>query len=259
MMAILQVHPDVFAVTEETYIFHHTRSQAEIEDWWHRVCNQAQGRRVLEKTPRHVRHLGRVFKHFPQAKIVCLVRDGRDVSCSILRRTGQFHRGVIRWRQDNRHILSFRNHPSIKIVRYEDLVTAPSSTLRSLCVFLGLSFQPDMLRHHEIEFKYEPRRRNAMHAARRLQQIRQPIFDGRGRWQTEMTHRQLNLFRLFAGHLLARFDYPESGKVAETGARAARSGGSVPAVTIRKITPIAVPELIRDAGVQIRERWRVRR
>jgi len=36
-----------------------------------------------EKTPTNVLHLDYIFRHFPRAKFIHMIRDGRDVACSL--------------------------------------------------------------------------------------------------------------------------------------------------------------------------------
>lgn len=42
--------------------------------------------RRVEKTPRHVNHLKEIFRLDPTAKVVFIVRDGRDVAASLQKR-----------------------------------------------------------------------------------------------------------------------------------------------------------------------------
>ena len=51
----------------------------------------------VEKTPRHVLHLQRLFNLDPSARVVFIVRDGRDVAASIERRGYTFEQGMTRW------------------------------------------------------------------------------------------------------------------------------------------------------------------
>ena len=39
--------------------------------------------RWAEKTPLNVRHLGWIYRHFPNARFIHVIRDGRDVACSL--------------------------------------------------------------------------------------------------------------------------------------------------------------------------------
>lgn len=87
----------------------------------------------------------------PTLRVVHLIRDPRDrYAASLARWPGQRGRAggaVARWRYSTalarRHQ---RAHPDrYHIVRFEDLVRAPEETVREVCDFLDLSYEPTML------------------------------------------------------------------------------------------------------------------
>jgi len=109
----------------------------------------------LEKTPRHLYHLSDISRTLPDAKVIHLLRDGRDVVASLYEVTRQHPKvwggarsvdGCIdRWLKDvalSRRYEGRRNHI---IVRYEALVADPEACLRELLAFIGLPFAETML------------------------------------------------------------------------------------------------------------------
>jgi hypothetical protein len=102
----------------------------------------APGRRPLFKTP-SVQNLEHFFELFPEASLLILVRDGRDVVESTTRSFGASREAAIRaWGRAAREVCDFdRRHGGEgrhRIVRYEDLVRDPEATLRGLFAYLGL-------------------------------------------------------------------------------------------------------------------------
>jgi len=104
----------------------------------------ASGRRPLFKTP-SVRNLDRFFDLFPEAALVVLVRDGRDVVESTTRSFGWSHEAATRaWCDAARAVRDFdRTRPAAgprrhHLLRYEELVRAPEETLRGVLDSLGL-------------------------------------------------------------------------------------------------------------------------
>jgi hypothetical protein len=102
------------------------------------------GRRLVTKSP-SVLHIDRFFTFFPHARLVILVRDGRDVVSSCMQTFGwDFDRATRLWAAGAEEIHSFDAHASValrhcyRIVRYEDLLTDPPRTLEDLLVFLHL-------------------------------------------------------------------------------------------------------------------------
>jgi hypothetical protein len=116
--------------------------------------------RWSEKTPMNVRHFGWVLEHFPNVRLVHMIRDGRDVVCSAAEHPDRrwvdgrwvwtLHPRPLEdiakwWVRDTGAGMRFRGHPAYHEVRYEDLVADPVSTTRRLCDFLGEPFDPTML------------------------------------------------------------------------------------------------------------------
>jgi hypothetical protein len=99
--------------------------------------------RMVARTP-HVGNLHLFFKLFPSARLIVLVRDGRDLVESFVRSFKVEYEPVMRkWAEAAQTIIEFdrahRGGPfQYTIVRYEDLVSALEPSLRGLLAFLGL-------------------------------------------------------------------------------------------------------------------------
>ena len=90
----------------------------------------AQGKaRWVHKHPSDVHSVGALLGAFPGASVLYVVRDGRDVACSLAERLGSFKSGVERWARDNAAMRPWWAHPAVLTVRYESLVTEPRATL----------------------------------------------------------------------------------------------------------------------------------
>ncbi len=128
----------------------HPRSLAAILDavFCH-FANQHAKRRWCEKTPQHVQHLLALAEMFPAARFVHVIRDGRDCAVSFHRRwKRQPELTVFRWKK----VVSLGRAQGLRLgaaryleVRYEDLTAAPEVSLRRICQFLGLEFNPAVL------------------------------------------------------------------------------------------------------------------
>lgn len=125
---------------------------------------------VVEKTPSNIWHFLELSHLFPTAKFIQVVRDGRDVCCShleVAKRLRQkgveldsvkdssllsvFHCAAL-WTETVKHGLSECGPQSAlhragraMTVRYEDLVTDSETTLREICIFLGVPFSSRMI------------------------------------------------------------------------------------------------------------------
>jgi hypothetical protein len=108
-----------------------------------------------EKTPGNIYHANLLIDMFPEAQFVHVVRDPRGGVAS-MKRVSFFpddavlnalnrHKVMTHGRAHFRRIVPADQRVEI---RYEDLVTAPRETLRTLCSFLRLPYEEEMLRFH---------------------------------------------------------------------------------------------------------------
>lgn len=116
--------------------------------------------RWMEKTPMNIQHLAWILERFPKVSVVHLVRDGRDVVCSMREHPdwrwvdGEWQKVLVprplgwyahRWVADTEAGMRWRSDPRYVEVRYEDLVRDPQAQLRRLCEAIGEPADPDWL------------------------------------------------------------------------------------------------------------------
>jgi hypothetical protein len=163
----------------------------------------AEGRRFVEKTPQHVKHLDTIGARFPRARFVHMVRDGRDACCSALKadipngdavdRFGRYWRRCIRARLHTRHA----DH-----VSYEAFTSEPEATLRGVMAFLGEAYVPSQL--EPAARAHDPRTQVA-----RFARLARPITPAsQGRWRRDLAPSQVARFEAIAGDELAAMGYP---------------------------------------------------
>ncbi len=169
---------------------------------------QARGKfEWIEKTPPHIRFLPWLRARFPDAPIIHLVRDGRDVADSLSRMAwSNLDRDahLLRWAwRVGRARRQLAGDPRSFSLRYEDLVEAPEEAVRQLCAFLGLDYQaamlvPDGSEGGLIETGQDHK-----------ELVRQPITRARlARWRETYAPDQLRRAERLIGHELAAWGYP---------------------------------------------------
>jgi len=102
-----------------------------------------------EKSPMNLLHMRSLAEVFPGARFVHIIRDGRDAAQSFERRFGFLpSESIYRWRR----ALSEGQAQGAKLggeryleVRYEDLTAEPERSMRKVCEFLDLPFDPIVL------------------------------------------------------------------------------------------------------------------
>jgi tetratricopeptide (TPR) repeat protein len=141
--------------------------------------------RVTDKTPTNFRHIGLICHLFPDAPVVCMHRDPRDIALSIYtRRFPDGHPyatdldGIAHYYAVFLQLLeSWRERYPGRVldVAYEQLVQEPEEQTQRLAEFCGLTWQSECLDVHQ--------RRSASITFSELQ-VREPINDkGIGRWR----------------------------------------------------------------------------
>jgi hypothetical protein len=100
-----------------------------------------------EKTPEHTGQLPRVRRLFPDAKILVLYRDGRDVAQSLTQvpwMSADLNVNFIVWLYYQWVVRRERQcaGPNVHFARYEDVVADPEKQLTAILNFLGLPYEP---------------------------------------------------------------------------------------------------------------------
>jgi hypothetical protein len=112
----------------------------------------------VEKTPTNVYNFCGLSKLEPAIPLIHIVRDGRDVVSSLMRRGWSLFRAGSRWLYDTLSGLSARNSVGYLEIRYEDLVRKPAPALGKIFAHLYLPFdetiQKEVFSAHEGNWWY---------------------------------------------------------------------------------------------------------
>jgi hypothetical protein len=177
-----------------------------------------------DKTPIYGTEIDRIATLLPEARFLHVIRDGRDVMLSV--RGLWFRPGetVEACAEDWARRLALTHAIGRRVshyleVRYETLVTDPEATLRTICRFLELMFEPALLSYHERagsrldehEARYTADGRLVISKAERRRNQRfvmePPRANRIGRWRQEATADELRRFEAIAGEWLDRLGY----------------------------------------------------
>ncbi|MDX6638581.1 MAG: hypothetical protein QOJ01_2092 [Solirubrobacterales bacterium] len=178
-----------------------------------------------DKTPGYATRLRRIERVLPEAHFIHMIRDGRDVALSLKDRDAGLTTEQVarRWR----HRINRTRRVATEVkhyleVHYEDLVTEPEQTLKGICEFLELEWDPRMLSYHEraeerlseiarpLEAEEDKR---ALSAESRVEAhaltSEPPRADHVGLWRERMSADDVAIFREHAGAVLADLGYDE--------------------------------------------------
>ena len=168
------------------------------------------GRMLVEKTPRHLMYADRILRWWPDAYIVEVLRDGRDVCVSLAHKSkvaewapGDRSDQIDRWIEAVDRGQALRRTPMTQgrwsLVRYEDLWENPAREISRLYEFIGLPFREELISGVvEATSMSRARRPGNRHHVRK---------GGVGGWQREFSEADRRLFDRRAGDLLTAHGY----------------------------------------------------
>ena len=183
------------------------------------LCMERAGkRRWAEKTPRNIRRLDVIFRHFPKARFIHVLRDGRDVACSL--RTHPRHKVVNgelvpldtwkpiarcarRWRDDIERSRAWWSDPRFLTVRYEELLREPRPVLEKLMDFIGEPWDDRLLEHAGTGSPF----RNVATFAQNPEALGPMNTRALSRWERDLDAKDRRIFKRIAGPLLIELGY----------------------------------------------------
>lgn len=174
--------------------------------------------RFGDKTPIHVLHIEYLAELFPEARFIHLIRDGRDVTLSIMDQhwgPESVWEGAVYWKrfvQTGRRAGACIGSDRYLELRYEALLDEPEHHVRALCDFVDLDFDPGMLRYFE---KAEEITAGETHH----RNVHLPPTKNLRDWRSEMGASDCELFEVLAGDLLAELGYERANSRVTVSAR----------------------------------------
>lgn len=112
---------------------------------WRELTGGRQEIRWVEKTPRHLYESTTFLGWFPsEARILVMRRDPRDVIASALKQTpsGTIFRMALTGRLAHQVVTEQEADARVTVIGYEQLVRDPTQTMRTVCRFLGVPYDP---------------------------------------------------------------------------------------------------------------------
>jgi hypothetical protein len=164
--------------------------------------------RWAEKTPSNILRIDFLFRLFPHAQFIHVIRDPRDTYCSIRHKVHTSKPGWGRftpphaardWRAGILAGERWRAYPDrYHEVRYEDLVREPEATMRRLLAFLN---EPWDLRVLDPDADNSEARRPELKKRDRI------FATSIGRWRTELNGAEVAAIESIAGELMVALGY----------------------------------------------------
>jgi hypothetical protein len=173
--------------------------------------------RSAEKSPNNVFYFLHLHLIFPDSPLVHVLRDGRDVVCSLLtmqwvdvhtgapldytrdaRKAAEYWAAAVRAGREAGQKIGPKRYYEVK---YEDLVERPEPTLRALFAFLGEPWDEAVLRFHENTSRPLAGESSAA-------QVSRPLYTSASRrWLKDLEANDRAAVKAAAGDLLIELGY----------------------------------------------------
>lgn len=142
------------------------------------------------------------------ARVIYLVRDVRDVMLSRRGRgDGRLHERIAEWAASWRIVRPLRDHPRVRVLRYEDLVGDPAAALAPVEAMLGRQLVSDPARLRELHPEWL---RNSSFEAELLPLDRAPLW----RWKAQRDDPLVRAAGWLCRAELGELGYPEPDRPA---------------------------------------------
>lgn len=161
-----------------------------------------------EKTPHNLFFLREIFADFPDARVLIMTRDGRDVvSSQISSCFGPTHvvAGAVLWARCVQETLAAQSQwaaEQLMVVPYEMLAREPEATLKKIAGFVGAEWESGMLQFHQTEL--------ARHRAATVdhRSLGEPVHTrGIGIYREMLSLHEQRIFAAIAGKALSSMGY----------------------------------------------------
>jgi len=159
-----------------------------------------------DKTPSYFRFVKELYQMYPKAKFIHVVRDGRDTYLSMKKRgfgRNNVAVGGLEWKYKIQTIIeSFNKLEQSQIfeIKYEDIIQDPINNIMSLCNFLGVKYENNMLEYYKSSKNYIREEHSQL--------IFHPIStNSLDRYKTEMSNSDNLIFQLNSSKYLNIYSY----------------------------------------------------
>jgi hypothetical protein len=168
-----------------------------------------------DKNPFYSQTFGGIFITIPDAKFILLIRDPRDNHISLFNSrftAPSITYDTLYWKKTIRTIEQYQKYfpDRFYIIRYEDLVTDTEKYLKEMCGFLGIPFEPEMLKYRERktdDFTKVVFSNEAFFKANHTS-ILEPVSTSKiGGWKTRLSKSSIKKAERTAGIFLDKYGY----------------------------------------------------
>lgn len=208
LTAILDSHPDLFAIKRETTWFSNfgvnyglIREQFFAEQ--EKMRNNDK-KFIVEKTANHVNNIPLIRQFFPNAKFILITRHPLDNCTSLYIRSSNIELAINRWVTANHFVITHSADSDVHVISYEELTASPVDAIKKIVKFMDISYDKDMLDFFKKDIKFDG---NDVVTVKRNSQIKFPISYKTYRNQQIFTPKQVDFVLSYTKELAKQLKY----------------------------------------------------
>lgn len=149
-----------------------------------------------DKHPYYIKYLPQLYKLFPDAQVIHIIRDGRDAIASLKRMPWWKQNSIfamLNWQEAIRKgQIAKRKYSSGQFIeiRYEDLIFDPINSINTVCQFLNEEYSDDLLKFQKLSKEAVPDYKMKWHSATKKEINASSV----GKWFKELESWEIVLF-----------------------------------------------------------------
>jgi hypothetical protein len=150
-----------------------------------KIASNHPSKQWIEKTPHYIYNVKLLLKTFPEAKILWVLRDGRDVAHSVFQKNwgaNNVYYAAKEWLAANYQNAAL-NDKRVLLVKYEDVLSSPKEGLSKIFKFLHFN----CTNIETLSSAIDPQKMN--------------------RWKQTLSRRQINTYEAIAFECLKKYGY----------------------------------------------------
>lgn len=148
-----------------------------------------------DKHPYYIKYLPQLFRLFPDAQVIHIIRDGRDSVASLKKMPWWKKNSIyamLNWQeaiQNGKQALRKYNPDQFMEIRYEDIIEKPQKSVKQICEFLNEKYSEELLKFNKIADKSIPSYKMDWHSGAKKEINSTSI----GRWTTDLENWESSL------------------------------------------------------------------
>lgn len=197
----------------------------------------------VDHTPSNIKYASLLTSFYPQAKFIHLVRDGRGVAASIMSLdwgVNTIDRAAHSWSKrltEYIHVEELLGSEKIIRLGFEDLVKNPESAMKRICEFIGIVYQPEMVRGSGFQVPHYTSKQHSLVG-------KAPNPAEADAWEKVLRPRQIEIFENIAGDVLSSLGYH------------LRYGKTAQKMTMKERVIANIQEIVKREVINKARHWR---